>query len=145
MTPPVTPLLFQSEAKIKISSSDSDNGTYYREVVLTGSIKQVVAASHLIASRLEVSLYCIPLYVWSLYFVPKILEMRYKILYRIYFLAFRFSLQNSPPMKASKFEAIADCYYIICHFLITLGRLHLSYRTHAHTYNIGVSAHRIQS
>lgn len=42
-----------SEAKIKISSSDSDNGTYYREVVLTGSIKQVVAASHLIASRLE--------------------------------------------------------------------------------------------
>lgn len=42
-----------SEAKIKISSSDSDNGTYYREVVLSGSITQVVAASFLIASRLE--------------------------------------------------------------------------------------------
>jgi len=43
----------ESEAKIKISSSDQDTGTYYREIILSGTIGQTVAASYLIASRLE--------------------------------------------------------------------------------------------
>lgn len=43
----------ESEAKIKISSSENEGGSFYREVVLSGTICQVYTACYLVAKRLE--------------------------------------------------------------------------------------------